>query len=256
MTTLLIDADTIAFKAALGAEHNHEWEDNVISRGADLNLAIETFENEVTKLCETYGATDHRIALTGPINFRKTVLPTYKAKRGPKPICLGELREHIVANCGGVIKTGIEADDVVGIWATHPTLIKGDKIVYSIDKDLRTIPCRYTNGKGPVMQLTVSSANYCFLKQVLTGDSTDGYAGLPGCGPKGASKLLMDFVDEGGGFNTKLAWLAIVDAYIARGLTADDALVQARVARILRYQDFNFKTKEPILWSPPVCSPS
>ena len=30
-----------------------------------------------------------------------------------------------------------------------------------------------------------------------------------------------------------------------------DALVQARVARILRNTDFNFKTKEPTLWTPP-----
>ena len=34
------------------------------------------------------------------------------------------------------------------------------------------------------------------------------------------------------------------------GLTEDDALVQARVARILRAEDFNFETQEVILWNP------
>jgi hypothetical protein len=29
------------------------------------------------------------------------------------------------------------------------------------------------------------------------------------------------------------------------------ALVWARVARIRRHTDYNFKTKEPILWTPP-----
>jgi DNA polymerase-1 len=42
-----------------------------------------------------------------------------------------------------------------------------------------------------------------------------------------------------------------VEAYAKKNLTADDALVQARVARILRHTDYNFKTKEPILWTPP-----
>ncbi len=30
----------------------------------------------------------------------------------------------------------------------------------------------------------------------------------------------------------------------------EDALQTARVARILRHTDYNFKTKEPILWQP------
>lgn len=254
MTTLLIDADTLAFTASLGAEYNHEWEEGVISRGADLNAAFETFNAGIEKLAEEHCVNRPggvRIALTGSTNFRKGVLPTYKSKRGPKPICLGELRARIVAELGGIVKPNLEADDIIGIWATHPTLIKGEKIVYSIDKDLKTVPCMLDNGKEPVTEITKAMANMYFLMQVLTGDSTDGYTGLPGCGPKSAGKILLPFLDSEGGFNAKGAWAAVVAAYTKAGLTADDALTQARVARILRHQDFNFKTKEVILWNPP-----
>lgn len=253
MTTLLIDADTIAFKAALAAEYNHDF-NGTICRGADLDQAFETFRGEIGDLCVEYGTTKHRIALTGPTNFRKDVYAAYKSKRGPKPICLGELKAKIVEELGGVIKDLLEADDIVGIWATHPTLIKGEKIVVSIDKDLKTIPCAYTNGNGETTNISKSQANLFFLTQVLTGDTTDGYPGLPGCGGVGAGKILLPFLDSEGGFNAKGAWAAVVAAYEKSGRTVDDALVQARVARILRYQDYNFKTKEPILWTPPSSS--
>jgi len=41
-----------------------------------------------------------------------------------------------------------------------------------------------------------------------------------------------------------------VAAFESRGLTEEDALIQARVARILRADDYDFKESQPILWSP------
>ena len=38
-------------------------------------------------------------------------------------------------------------------------------------------------------------------------------------------------------------------AFEKKGLTESDALVQARVARILRASDYDFAAKKPILWS-------
>ena len=34
-------------------------------------------------------------------------------------------------------------------------------------------------------------------------------------------------------------------------MTEEDALTNARLARILTAEDYNFDTKEPILWTPP-----
>lgn len=253
MTTLLIDADTLAYRAALGCEKVVEdFDGNVVQKYADLDQAIATFDAEVEAICAHLGSTDVRLALTGATNFRKTIFPAYKSKRGPKPMALPALRRFLFENRDAQQRPDLEADDIVGIWATHPTLVPGPKIVVSIDKDLRSIPCTlwacdFT--KQPEV-ITESAANYAHLTQTLTGDQTDGYPGCPGVGPKKA-KVILAGQERPAALGNYSMWDAVVAAFEKRGLTAADALLQARVARILRHTDFNFKTKEPILWTPP-----
>ena len=43
-------------------------------------------------------------------------------------------------------------------------------------------------------------------------------------------------------------WNTLVEEYKRNNLTEKDALLQARMARILRNQDYDFKKKKPILW--------
>lgn len=42
----------------------------------------------------------------------------------------------------------------------------------------------------------------------------------------------------------------MVSLAASQGMTEEDLLVQARVARILRATDWNFEKEEPILWTP------
>src|SRR5690242_11750802 len=103
----------MAYTASLGAEFNHEWEGGIISRGANLDQAYEDFRETIGQLMDTFDTEYVKIALTGTTNFRKDILPAYKSKRGVKPICLQPLKDKIVAEFDGVIKPGLEADDVV-----------------------------------------------------------------------------------------------------------------------------------------------
>jgi len=138
-------------------------------------------------------------------------------------------------------RPGLEGDDILGILATHPKAIRGQKIIVSIDKDMKTIPGYVWNpdkDDEPIFYST-EEADYWHLYQTLTGDTTDGYPGLPGCGPKGAEKVLED-----------PSWEAVVAAYEKKGLTEEDALVQARCARILRATDYDYAKKEVKLWCP------
>ena len=89
--------------------------------------------------------------------------------------------------------------------------------------------------------------HYWHMMQTLTGDSTDGYSGCPGCGPKTAEKILAPLVPDD-------YWKAVVKAYSAAGLSEDEALVQARVARICWASDYDFKKKKVKLWNPPATS--
>ena len=119
-----------------------------------------------------------------------------------------------------------------------------------IDKDLRQVPGLHINyqhardnGNWEPETVTEEAANRFHMFQTLTGDAVDGYKGLPGCGPKGAEKILGDVTGD-------LMWSLVLQAYEKAGLTLEDALIQTRVARILRHGDYDYARKEVILWSP------
>lgn len=138
----------------------------------------------------------------------------------------------------------LEADDVMGILMTK---YPGKYILASIDKDLKQIPGQHYNwDKDEFKEVSLDEGNLFFYTQVLTGDPTDGYSGCPNIGPKRASKILEIVGDD----DEEVMWEAIVRTYEDRGLTEKDALVQARVARILRASDYNFKGKYIKLWTP------
>ena len=93
------------------------------------------------------------------------------------------------------------------------------------------------------------------MMQTLTGDATDGYVGVPGCGPKTAEKILQKALDEGTPWaNPKqlreIYWKHVIAAYDKAGFGEEEALVQARVARILRAEDYDDIQKKVILWTP------
>ena len=135
----------------------------------------------------------------------------------------------------------LEGDDVLGLLAGD-SKIKGGTIIVSIDKDLKTIPGFHYNPmrrEEGVIEVTMAQANYNHLLQTLTGDAVDGYSGCPGIGPKKAEKVLEN-----------PSWESVVSAYNKAGIEEEDALIQARVARILRYGEYDKVKKEPILWNP------
>ena len=133
----------------------------------------------------------------------------------------------------------LEADDVMGVLGS----IEGTKaIIVSDDKDMKSIPAKlFRPQSNERLDTTLAEADRCFLLQTLTGDVTDGYAGLKGVGPKSAEKIL----------GARPTWGAVVAAYEKQELTEDYALTQARLARILRSSDWDDKKQSVILWEPP-----
>jgi DNA polymerase-1 len=124
----------------------------------------------------------------------------------------------------------------MGIYATkYP-----GNIIASPDKDMKQIPGQLYNF-DETFTITPSEGAKWHLIQTLAGDQTDGYGGVPGIGVKRAETL---FKDKG------YSWKTIVEAFIDKDLTEDDALTNARLARILTAEDYDFKNKQPILWSP------
>lgn len=247
MTTLLIDGDIPCYKIAAATEVAIDDGDGWVAAYMDKHEATAELDAWVNTLKKTLEADSVILALTHKANFRKGILPSYKENRvgQRKPIGLQALKKHVYESYDTYVRDGLEADDVLGILSTSPSIITGRKIIISIDKDFKTIPGLLYNPDKPlegVVEVSENEANYWHFYQTLVGDKTDGYAGCPGIGPKNAEKILA---------GTTEWWPAVVKAFAKAGLGEQEALTQARVARILRACDFDFTQRKPILWNPP-----
>lgn len=279
---LLLDADFLAFQAAARVTRVVEWEDGILTTWADLEEAKEAFCSSVEALTsrnKRWSTAKVIMCFTDDHNWRKDVLPSYKAARSGvgkgKPLAYWLLVEWIMENYECFLRPGLEGDDCMGILSTKPSLIGcTHTIIVSPDKDFKTVPGEFFwMTTGETLVLTQEDADYWHMYQTLMGDSTDGYAGCPGMGPGSAAEFLADpyvaiqatKVLKSGPrkgqeetYWTKRPlepgedlWDGIVSLFQKAGLTEEDALVQARVARILRASDFDFKEKRPILWTRP-----
>ena len=178
--------------------------------------------------------------------WRKQVLPAYKGNRVNiiPPVLRGYLKEFTLENYESYLRPTLEGDDCLGILMTHPKIITGRKICCSSDKDMKTIPGEHYNFKSDKrFVISEDEADYWHMFQTLTGDSTDGYKGCPGIGKVYAEGIL-------GNLEPDEYWEAVVETYERKHLTEADALQQARVARICRYTDYNYKEKQVKLWCP------
>lgn len=251
---LLIDGDIIAYKASSSVQKDIDWGDGLFTCHAFLEDAQDQFkaiidgilEGIYENTLERYDISDMLFFFSDNDNFRKHYLHDYKSNRKNtrKPTCYKALVEWIynTYKCVKPIKY-LEADDLIGIYATSYE----NPIIISMDKDFKTIPAKFFDfGRGEFKVISKDEADYWHMYQTLVGDATDGYKGCPSYGPVKAKKLLLSVPSDN-------YWGAVVNAYHEQGLTKDDAILQATMARILRKEDFHRFTEGdlPPLWSPP-----
>ena len=242
---LLIDGDILAYKIATANEVDTHWGNGFWTLHCDEIQCKHEVDAKIDDLGQSLEADDYILALTDKNNFRKDVLPSYKdnRKQRRKPMVLNALRNYIMEKHNGIMWKNLEADDVMGIMATepHPT---EDRIIVSIDKDMRQIPAKVSRDGETVEEIPQRLADYWFMIQTLAGDSTDGYTGLPNVGVKTAEKMIKQYT------NVPLLdlWKIVVGAYKSKGYSKKEALQQARVAHILRHKEYNKKTGKVKLW--------
>ena len=236
---LRIDADFFAYRACQSAETELDWGDDLITIASNFRVVLDIFEGELNNLRKRFDTKNITLYFSDTNNFRKTICSDYKGKRNKrKPVGYKRLLDWCHKHYKVVRYKNIEADDALGLEC-H--LDPRDFVLISPDKDMKQISCRLFNGEEEV-DITPEEADYWFWTQCLTGDPVDGYKGVPGIGGVGAKKILEKAEDP---------WTVILEAYIKAGLTEEDAIRNARLARILRPGEYNSTTKEPILWNPP-----
>ncbi len=243
--TLIVDGDILIHRTAARVETSVCWDPDreIWSTYGDLKEAKAIVEAEVNYLRELLGGVHVIFTLSPRKTFRHDLYPEYKANRKnkPKPMLFSPLREWTKTAYDSWEFPNLEADDVMGILAKSHT-VPAPKIIISADHDMEGVPCNlYKPGsnRNRVKTITYKEANKYHLYQTLTGDSGDNYPGAPGIGPKRAEAVLQEWT-----------WDEVVAAYESKGLNETEALLQARLAKILTPSLYDIKSGRIKLWTP------
>ena len=237
---LLIDSDFLAYKAAQACEIGIDFGEDVIIAQSQFSEVLRVFHNELNKVTKAMMDDDFILYFSSTVNFRKKIYPDYKGHRMKrKPLGYKRLVNYCRDNHNFKLIEGLEADDTIGIEATRHA--DPSNIIVSPDKDMRQIPSVLWNMTDDVIEITEEEGDRWHLVQSLSGDPTDGYSGCPGIGVKRATELLDKNENQ---------WEAVCKAYRDRGLSDDDALLNARLAKILRNENYDHDRNQPILWNP------
>ena len=234
----LIDADYIVYKSCAAAEEEINWGRDVITVVSNIQDVRKNVANELDRIKQVFPFAEEMILFfSDSVNFRKKIMPDYKGHRNRKKPCgykriIRELGEDYQ-----VIKMDtLEADDALGIYATA----NPGNVICSPDKDMKQIPGQLYD-MDQVMSVTPEEGEQMHYLQTISGDQTDGYAGVPGMGMKRAAVWFDKY-----GYN----WDAVVRAFVEKDLGEREALINARLAKILTVNDYDFEQRQPILWSP------
>ena len=241
--SLLIDADYIVYKACAANETEIDWGSDVITVTSRFSDAYSTVERDLYRIATDLGCFDDSILFfSDSINFRKSIDPAYKGHRNRKKPCgYKRVIEALKKDYPVVILPELEADDAIGIYATR----EPGHIICSPDKDMRQIPGDLFNLSDETITITKEEGDRWHLIQTMSGDQTDGYAGIPGIGIKRAEALL----DAHGA-----TWETVENAFVEKGLDKETALLNARLAKILQTDNYDFANQKIKPWSPTTTS--
>ena len=215
--TALIDSDIVAWRASILAESE------------DLKDVMDLVKRIHYSWTDMAGCDGYVSCLSHGTPIRRAYWPDYKMNRKdrPKPRHLFGTLNEIKATDNSAYHDKWEADDVLGFLCTHPKAV--DIVLVTIDKDLDQIPCIHCNpDKELIYSVSDDDADMYRWMQVLSGDSTDGYPGIPGVGRTKARRFLED-VSPGDREAT------VREIYKSKDMTEDHLTRMIACATIVRY---------------------
>ena len=240
---MLVDGDLIVYKITSSLEEPIDWGNDIWTLSSDLHKGKQLFLQSIAFYLELTKSSEAIILFSDKENFRKKIDSFYKSHRKKirKPISYAPMRKWIEETHHTVSYPNLEADDAIGLLATGEH--KNNCVIVSGDKDMRTIPSwQVCIIDDQIEYVDEQLADYNFCTQTLTGDQTDGYKGCVGVGHIKASRVLLDKKD------ITNCWEAVIKEYVRNKYSIDDAYHQARLARILREGEYDYKTNKVKLW--------
>lgn len=241
---MIVDGDLVIYKIASSLEEPIDWGNDIWTLHSDLSVGKQLFKQNMEHYKQYTKSKEIIVAFSDKKNYRKELDTEYKSyrKKIRKPVCYQPLRKWVEQNYNFYCLPNLEGDDVIGILATQH--YNTNNVIISGDKDMRTIPSWHCFiGDDQLEFVDENKANYNFCLQVLTGDSADGYKGCVGVGAVKANRVLHNkkTLDE--------MWNAVIEEYERNNQSFEDAYHQAKLARILRKDEYDFATNQPKLWN-------
>ncbi|WP_319413847.1 hypothetical protein [uncultured Cohaesibacter sp.] len=264
---LILDGDMLVHRSCVAVERDTRFLDRWHILVSNFNDAWHILEETLHDISEI-GETDEILfVFSDPkVNWRKLFEPTYKEDRKAtrKPLAYWSVREEIEKKFPNTVAPTLEADDLMGILMTTPS--DYERVLWSLDKDLKQIPGLHISD-DEVVRISKADGDYFHMYQTVAGDITDGYSGCPGVG----GTLAERFLKEGTAFEpykhvlksgkrkgeeelrwkerpAENMWDTVKTLYEKNGSDEDHAIHQARLARILRAEDY--VNEEVKLWLP------
>lgn len=229
MAVLIVDADSIVYMGAVVAEVAE------VPMFKKDNVMKKIIRQKLDDIQSRWSFWDMKIAIRGENNFRKHLYPAYKSNR-PK---LSDLMYALLEEGNDYLKKywdvteahGMEADDLVCIWAYECMEKDEDYIIAGIDKDLKQIPGKHFNYKnGDKVIIDDDTANLNLMLQCITGDSGDNIPGIKGIGPAKANKILA-------GVPMARRWASVCSAW-SNASAGDPELSRTLLTMIKSWEDY------------------
>ena len=201
MNIAIIDSDSIYFRVCYKTKKKNEIRKN-----------IDVMMKEIEGQCLMPDVM--KVAIKGRGNFRKDLYDGYKMNRKELEPDMKEAltyaHGYMVSKWGAVEANGMEADDLVSIWAYEARENEDAYVIVGIDKDLLQIPGNHYNFVKKEHQFVDDDAAHLkLMTQCLTGDTSDNIPGLKGIGPVKAAKMLAGRPLERRWDRVKAAWRAM-----------------------------------------------
>lgn len=231
MRKLIVDCESLIYRACVATQELAEISEGIYSQVYNVDKGLEYLKNQLDEMYKVTSAEDYIFVIGSSENFRKVINPKYKSNRKQQPHpMLRKMIELVSENFNTTYLPYLEADDTCRIIYEED---KFNNIIVSIDKDLRTFFCRLYNPDKPnkgIENISVANAQFNFFKQLIMGDSCDGYGGIKGFGEKTTEKWLLEKerkLDD------------IIDLYTDNGYSIKEFETIYNMARIISSNDFN-----------------